>query len=145
MYLGITNPGNFCGCDPTVCDWQKCMCCAGRPQNGGKPLNTWGLCGHYCAIDTLGNQFCGDGPQYVKGIDCRACGSTKGKLGNVTFPRQNTIFIYELSIYPTMLNPLNITEPCNPNPCQNGGTCNGDTCSCPLHCYGQHCGNCAST
>jgi hypothetical protein len=74
------------------------MCCAGRPQNGGKPLNTWGLCEHYCAMDTLGNQFCGDGPKYVKGIDCRACGSTKGKIEMELFH----IKIYSFYIFPFM-------------------------------------------
>ena len=49
------------------------MCCEGPPFNGGKPLNNYGICEHFCLTDALGFAFCGNGPNYKNGHDCRKC------------------------------------------------------------------------
>ena len=36
----------------------------------------YGLCQHYCLTDAAGFSYCGDGPQYNKGEDCRKCAPT---------------------------------------------------------------------
>ena len=67
------------------CDRDYCSCCAGHLEGGGKDLNDLGLCEYYCGRDTVGNYFCGDGPDYLTGIDCRNCRTNKGNIGNVKF------------------------------------------------------------
>ena len=70
----------MCGCDLKQCsNWAECMCCAGKPDNGGKPLNKHGVCEHFCFTDPAGFSFCGVGPLYEKGEDCRKCTSTISK------------------------------------------------------------------
>ena len=71
--IEISSPRALCGCDTGRCPWSKCMCCEGPPFNGGKPLNNYGICEHYCLTDALGFAFCGNGPNYKKGHDCRKC------------------------------------------------------------------------
>ena len=70
------------------CDYQKCSCCPGlRPEGGGKELDKHGICHYYCANDTIGNRFCGDGPDYLDGYDCRNmvnCNSTTNVI-RITF------------------------------------------------------------
>ena len=70
------------------CDYQKCSCCPGlRPEGGCKELDKHGICHYYCANDTIGNRFCGDGPDYLDGYDCRNmvnCNSTTNVI-RITF------------------------------------------------------------
>ena len=77
--LEIKSVQNFCGCDLERCsNLAECMCCEGLPTNGGKPLNKHGVCEHFCFTDPAGFSFCGDGPLYEKGEDCRKCISVVG-------------------------------------------------------------------
>ena len=65
---------------PNECDYQKCSCCPGlRPEGGGKELDKHGICHYYCARDTIGNRFCGDGPDYLEGYDCRNMANCNSK------------------------------------------------------------------
>ena len=90
----------LCGCNPVQCPWKKCMsCCPGPPFKGGKPLNIFGICQHYCKTDTLGFAYCGDGPEYLDGTDCRKCNPTAGDLNmhsnmSMLYYLRNKLLIY---------------------------------------------------
>ena len=48
---------------------QKCNCKSGVSGDGGKPVNSGGVCEHFCSK----YGFCGTGENYESGIDCREC------------------------------------------------------------------------
>ena len=70
-----------CGNCDTECPISQCVCCPGPPEVGGKPvIPGLNLCSHFCKEDNFGNEYCGDGPFFANGIDCRKCTIPKPTL-----------------------------------------------------------------
>ena len=53
----------------------KCKTCkTGGSADYGLPVSSEGICEYYCSH----GGYCGNGPNYKSGVDCRSCFQPKG-------------------------------------------------------------------